>query len=143
MRTSLKVAIGSVAVATVIAVAGLGLSVASASTHHAVKPAGRMVTASAPLAKSGKAGWQGEFTYDVPPGISGLFFHYDCPSGRKALDGGFGISSTDSSAATISLIGNQARPDISPLYSAWGWTFIWPGTVAPSGSEISFNAYCK
>ena len=143
MRTSLKAAVASVVVVSAITVAGFGLSAASASTHHHAKATPRMVTASAPRAKSGKAGWQGVFTYDVPAGAGGLFFHYSCPTGRKAVSGGFNIATTDPSEGTISLIGNQPRSDITPLYSQWSWTFVWPGTVSPSGSEIAFNVDCK
>ena len=143
MRASLKAGIASIVVISAITVAGLGLSAASASTHHAAKATPKMIVASAPLAKSGKAGWQGEYTYDMPAGYSSLFFHYSCPTGRIAVSGGFNIATTDPSADTISLIGNQPRTDITPLYSQWGWTFVWPGTVSPSGGQISFNVDCK
>ncbi|HXY71545.1 MAG TPA: hypothetical protein VEM41_03305 [Actinomycetota bacterium] len=143
MRAPIKVAIASTVLVSAITVAALGLSAASASTHHAAKAAPRMVRASAPLAKSGKAGWQGQYIYNVPSGIGGLFFHYPCPTGRTALNGGFGISTSDPNEATISLIGNAPRADITPLYSEWGWTFVWPGGVSPSGGQIAFNVDCK
>ncbi len=121
---------------TLAAGAGTATVVMQSSATAAVHP-NTVTSAGAKASKSGKAGWQGTYTYSVPTGTTSLFFHYPCPSKRIAVNGGFGVN-----GASPTLVGSAARADITPIYGEWGWTFTFP-SGSPSGTTIGFNVYCQ
>ena len=136
-----KTALAALAFTGSLAAAALGLATPAASAH----PAARTVSATINSpATAGQAGWQGRSTYTVPTGLSYLFIHYACPAGRVALSGAFSIVSlSQPDINNLHLIGNQPFEATTPQNGAWAWTFNWPGTTSPSGSQIVFNVYCK
>jgi hypothetical protein len=138
MRFSRKL----VAIAIAVVVVTTSAGIASAAIRLAAHPTHNSVTATVVGKKKVKPGWQGAYTYPVATGDASLFFHYPCPTGEIALDGGYGLSATDPSANSILLIGNAPRTDVTPLYSEWGWTFTWPSGSSPAGTQITFNVYC-
>jgi hypothetical protein len=99
-------------------------------THHT------SVSAAARPAVAGGAGWQGDYTYDVAAGLTGLYFHYSCPTGMVASNGGYSASD---------LAGKIRVTTDSPRWNSgdnqWQWAFDWPGG-APSGDTIDFDVYC-
>jgi len=125
------------ATATAMSV-GAGFSVASASTRSAVRPVERTLSAGVAAPRTSKAAWQGDVTYTVPNGTTNLFYHYSCPTGHVAISGSF-HNGTGSSGADLA--GSFPRTDITPLYSQWGWVFLWP-SGSPAGYSITFDVYC-
>jgi hypothetical protein len=128
------------ALASTLTFAGLGTA-AYATSNHPAATSGQVasVTLNATTAHSG---WQGDATFNVPPGITGLFVHYTCSTG-KAISGSFRLPSQDPSENTINLVNNSPIKATVPTYSQWGWSFTWSGSTAPSGSQIIFDVYCS
>ncbi len=94
-------------------------------------------------AANGGAGWQAPYTYTVPTGETDLFFHYACPTGFSAQNGGFQVTSTTQGNGFV-LSGNGPRLDISPAnYNEYAWNFRWDNGGAPAGSLITFDVLCK
>jgi hypothetical protein len=129
------------ALAAILALTGLGTA-AYAASPHSPATRGRVVNVTATAPDARHSGWQGDFTYDVPAGISGLFFHYSCSTGH-AITGAFRLPGADPSEDTINLVNNSPIQATSPQFSQWGWSFTWSGGTAPSGSEITFDVYCS
>ena len=101
---------------------------------------GKIVEASAPAsahAKPGKVGWQGAFTYSLPTGSGGVFFHYPCPSGLVARSGAWSVNSPGQAAVRV--VGEGPRWDQN--YTEWFSTLLWAGG-APSGVQITYDVYC-
>jgi hypothetical protein len=87
------------------------------------------------------AGWQGAFTYAVPQGSSGLFFHYGCPATTLVENGGFAFNSVGQ-AQDYPLTFNGPRLDENPaFFGEWGWGFNFPGG-APANMTITFDVRC-
>ncbi|MGA2209150.1 MAG: hypothetical protein ABSH30_05900 [Acidimicrobiales bacterium] len=140
MRIPRWASVAAIAVAATALSAGAGFGVASASTRPAAKPIARTVSAGVSASpRTTKAAWQGDVAYTVPTGTTDLFYHYACPAKQIALSGSF-HNASGSSGATLS--GSFPRTDITPLYSQWGWVFLWPGG-SPAGYSITFDVYCK
>ncbi len=94
-------------------------------------------------AKTGGAGWQSAYTFTVPTGEGEQFFHYACPTGFSAENGGFLATATTQGNGFV-LSGNGPRLDLSPpSYAEWAWDFKWIAGGAPAGSTITFNVLCK
>ncbi len=127
--------------ASVLALAGLGTA-AHAASSRTPAASGRVLSVNVKAPETGHSGWQGDYTYDVPAGISGLFFHYSCSTGH-AISGAFRLPSADPSEDTINLVNNSPIQATKPQFSQWGWSFTWSGGTAPSGSEITFDVYCS
>src|SRR4051794_22224502 len=94
---------------------GAAAMTAVVSSPQGAEPAGGVVSA-APLA--GKAGinaqgWVGDFSYPVPTGAGGVFFHYPCPGTLKPDAGKFDVDFGDPSANTIHLIASGLRTDVA------------------------------
>jgi hypothetical protein len=89
------------------------------------------------------SGWQPTATYDVPTGLTSLFYHYPCPSGSlRAVSGGFATNSIGQTS-NFSLGFDGPRLDESPpSFHEWGWHFYWPAG-APAGVTINFSVYCN
>ena len=122
---------------------GAGVSALAASRHGAVDT-GRVVSATAPVAHPsivGGQGWQADYTYTVPTGASGLFFHYPCPGTLKPDAGKFVVDYGDPAANTVHLIGEGLRTDISS--HEWQWNINWFGGGSPAGAQITFNVHCS
>jgi hypothetical protein len=120
------------AAAAAVLLGGTSAIARTAPLHH--NPS--VITASARPQVAGRVGWQGQSLYHVRTGLSGLFFHYPCPSGLVAENGGFSASDT---AGTLRLI--QSAPWWSLGDNLWMWSFRWPGGAA-AGETISFDVYC-
>lgn len=94
------------------------------------------------LSSALSGGWQGRFTYDVPAGVPGVFFHYPCPTGTVAANGGFATNLA--AAPGLILQHNSPRLDLDApgRYAEWSWTFAWPSSGAPTGSQLYLDAFC-
>jgi hypothetical protein len=92
-------------------------------------------------AVTGRAGWQGAFTYSVPTGLQHGFFAYNCPSNLIARSGGFFPDPTLQSQG-IDLGVNGPRVDLGASgYVVWGFEYNIPGG-APAGTTILFDVDC-
>src|SRR5689334_19767827 len=111
-----------------------------ASGDHSVVSASP-VSAGAVVPNAGGQGWQGDFTYSVPPGIGGLFFHYQCPGTLTPDAGKFLVDFSDPAANSVHLIGEGLRTDVAT--HEWQWNITWGGAPAPAGSHIIFNVHCS
>jgi hypothetical protein len=130
IRKIAAVTVTVTAAAAATGAATIASATARPGTHHT------SVSAAAHPAVAGRAGWQGEYTYNVSTGLPGLYFHYSCPTGMVAGSGGY--SATD-------LAGNLRVITDSPRWNSgdnqWQWAFKWPGG-APRGEAIDFDVYC-
>jgi hypothetical protein len=131
----------ALAVLSTLTLAGLGTA-AYAASDHAPTSKHRVLSVDVKGPAAAHSGWQGEYTYDVPAGITGLFFHYTCSTGH-AISGAFRLPGSDPSENTINLVNNSPIEATSPKYSQWAWAFTWSGNTAPSGSQIIFNVDCS
>jgi hypothetical protein len=95
------------------------------------------VTAAAGPTVSGGAGWQGEYAYTPAVGTPSLYFHYSCPAGMIARNGGYD--------AALALAGGYVVGANSPRWDSgdnqWQGYFVWP-SGAPAGFTIDFDVYC-
>jgi|tagenome__1003787_1003787.scaffolds.fasta_scaffold20589334_1 hypothetical protein len=133
-----RLTLSAVALVVIAAVAMTAMSV-MASGESKLK----IVRATVPTRTElvGGHGWQAPFSYSVPPGIGGLFFHYPCPGTLIANSGEFAVDFADPSAATVKLIGQGVRTDVPGLHEYF-WNITWGGAAAPAGSHIAFNVHC-
>ena len=134
------------AAALVVAAAAFAV-VTTATSAHAAGPATRsarvgpvanvsVIAAPAHPAVAGRAGgWSGPYTYNVAPGLGGLFYHLTCPSGQVPQSGGF--QELNVVAGDLGADGLWTGSD----NSTWLWYFKWPGG-APSGESINFEVNC-
>jgi hypothetical protein len=126
---------------SVLALAGLGTA-AHAATSRSAPAAARVATVNVKSSASPHPGWQAYYTYSVPAGTPGLFFHYACPAGLTAVSGSFRLPGSDPSEATINLVNDSSIASGSRQFGEWGWSFVWSGGTAPAGSHIVFDVYC-
>jgi hypothetical protein len=133
-----KVAAVSVtlAAAATVAVAANVATSASAATHSGTQPVS--VTAAAGPAVGGGAGWQGEQAYTPTTGTPSLYYHYSCPNGMIASNGGYDVDAAIA-GANYAVGANSPRWDSG--YNQWQWYFSWP-SGAPAGFMINFDVYC-
>jgi hypothetical protein len=126
---------------SILALAGLGTA-AHAATSGSAPAAAQVATVNVKPSAGAHPGWQAYFTYSVPAGTPGLFFHYACPAGLTAVNGSFRLPGSDPSESTINLVNNSSVASGSQQFGEWGWTFVWSGGTAPAGSHIVFDVYC-
>jgi hypothetical protein len=141
-RLALLVAALAVA-AGAFAAAATATPAQASGTHHVAKVIS--VSAASPNpAAAGRVGWQGTRTYNVPPGLGSLNYHYACPTGLVALNGAYAIIGVPAQATGGGDTVAADRPDSN--YSQWAFNFNWQlsnrGAGAPSGESIQFDLYC-
>ena len=129
--TTVSAAVTVAAAATAAAV----VTLTSAGARTPVPHPRQVSAAPARPAAAGQVGWQGLSAYRVPTGTNTLFFHYSCPGGLTASNGGFQFRSGPPTA----LAGDAPRWDSG--YNQWDWFFNWPAG-SPAGESIDFDVYC-
>ncbi|GAA1895073.1 hypothetical protein [Lapillicoccus jejuensis] len=132
-RRARRAGLAALAVAAV-SVGGL-LTVAQTGAQAAGSPQVRQAAASPAVA--GRNGWQGKFTYALPAGSGGVFFHYGCGVGFVPRAGGWSVNGVGQ--AGVKIVGEGPRWDTN--YGEYFWTLLWPGG-APSGVTIDFDVFC-
>src|SRR5262245_22150914 len=132
----------------IVAVTSVALAGIGAIAMTSLASGGGFVVSASPVSASAPSpnllvdlGWQGDFTYSVPPGIGGLFFHYPCPNGLTPDAGKFLVDFGDPAANSVHLIGEGLRTDVAS--HEWQWNINWFGAGAPAGSHIVFNVHCS
>src|SRR4051794_39681440 len=126
-----------------LAVAGLGTTAIVTAGAGASSPA--YVTASPTFdgktAAATGVGWQADFSYAVPTGVGGIFFHYPCPGALVADSGKYDVDFADPAANSFHVIATGVRTDVAGKHELM-WKINWFGAAAPAGSHIVFNVHC-
>jgi hypothetical protein len=127
-----------------LAMSGLGTTALLTSGAGASSPT--YVTASP--ASSGAStnaltgvGWQSDFSYAVPTGVGGVFFHYPCPGALVADSGKYDVDFGDPAANSFHVIATGVRTDVAGKHEMM-WKINYFGAGAPAGSHIVFNVHC-
>jgi len=133
MRTSLKNGLAVAAIGTAFVAGTLNTGVGA----QAASPAPAVRQASVTPNVAGRGGWQGKFTFALPAGSGGVFFHYPCATGFVPRAGGWATNATGQ--AGVKIVGEGPRWDTG--YNEYFWTLLWPAG-APAGVTIDFDVFC-